>query len=85
MIDTPGVYGVSSFNDEETVARDIILTGDVVINVVDAVHPERDLFLTLQLVDMGKRMIVALNMADEAAAEAWASTGTSSRTCSACP
>jgi ferrous iron transport protein B len=66
IIDTPGVYGVSSFNDEETVARDIILDGDIVINVVDAVHLERDLFLTLQLVDMGKRMIVALNMADEA-------------------
>ena len=57
IIDTPGVYGVSSFNDEETVARDIIL---------DAVHLERDLFLTLQLADMGKRMVVALNMADEA-------------------
>ena len=66
VIDTPGVYGVSSFNDEETVARDIILSGDIVINVVDAVHLERDLFLTLQLADMGKRMIVALNMADEA-------------------
>lgn len=66
VIDTPGVYGVSSFNDEETVARDIILTGDVVVNVVDAVHLERDLFLTLQLIDMGKRMVVALNMADEA-------------------
>lgn len=66
VVDTPGVYGVSSFNDEETVARDIILSGDIVINVVDAVHLERDLFLTLQLVDMGKRMIVALNMADEA-------------------
>ncbi len=66
VIDTPGVYGVSSFNDEERVARDMILTGDVVVNVVDAVHLERDLFLTLQLVDMGKRMIVALNMADEA-------------------
>jgi ferrous iron transport protein B len=66
VVDTPGVYGVSSFNDEETVARDIILTGDVVVNVVDAVHLERDLFLTVQLVDMGKRMVVALNMADEA-------------------
>ena len=66
VVDTPGVYGVSSFNDEETVARDIILSGDIVINVVDAVHLERDLFLTLQLVDMGKRMVVALNMADEA-------------------
>ncbi len=66
IIDTPGVYGVSSFNDEETVARDIILNGDIILNVVDAVHLERDLFLTLQLVDMGKRMVVALNMADEA-------------------
>lgn len=66
VIDTPGVYGVSSFNDEETVARDTILEGDIVVNIVDAVHLERDLFLTLQLVDMGKRMVVALNMADEA-------------------
>jgi ferrous iron transport protein B len=66
VVDTPGVYGVSSFNDEETVARDVILEGDLVVNVVDAVHLERDLFLTLQLVDMGKRMVVALNMADEA-------------------
>lgn len=68
LVDTPGVYGVSSFNDEETVARDIILSGDIVVNVVDAVHMERDLFLTLQLIDMGKRMVVALNMADEARA-----------------
>ena len=66
LIDTPGVYGVSSFNDEETVARDIIMDADIVVNVVDAVHIERDLFLTLQLLDMGKRMVVALNMADEA-------------------
>ncbi len=66
VVDTPGVYGVSSFNDEETVARDIILEGDVVIDIVDAVHLERDLFLTLQLIDMGKPMVVALNMADEA-------------------
>jgi ferrous iron transport protein B len=69
VIDTPGVYGVSSFNAEETVARDIILQGDVVVNITDAVHLERDLFLTLQLVDMGKRMVVALNMSDEARAQ----------------
>jgi ferrous iron transport protein B len=66
VVDTPGVYGVSSFNDEERVARDVIMGADVVVNVVDAVHPERDLFLTLQLIDMGKPMVVALNMADEA-------------------
>lgn len=66
VLDTPGVYGVGSFNDEEAVARDVILGADVVVNVVDAVHPERDLFLTLQLVDLGLPMIVALNMTDEA-------------------
>jgi len=68
LIDTPGIYGVSSLSDEERVARDVILDADIVINVVDAVHLERDLFLTLHLIDMGKRMIVALNMADEAKA-----------------
>lgn len=65
VVDTPGIYGVSSFNEEETVARDVIIDADLVVNVVDAVHLERDLFLTLQLLDMGKRVIVALNMMDE--------------------
>ncbi|GAB4267598.1 MAG: ferrous iron transport protein B [Thermoleophilia bacterium] len=68
VLDTPGVYGVSSFNDEEIVARDIIMEADVVINVVDAVHLERDLFLTLQILDMGLPTVVALNMIDEAEA-----------------
>ncbi|MCE7933133.1 MAG: ferrous iron transporter B [Chlorobi bacterium CHB2] len=68
VYDTPGIYGVSSFNDEERVARDIILEGDLILNVVDAVHLERDLFLTLQLIDMGKKIVVCLNMMDEAAA-----------------
>jgi ferrous iron transport protein B len=66
IVDTPGVYGVGSFNDEERVARDVICDADAVVNVVDAVHPERDLFLTLQLIDMGLPVVVALNMADEA-------------------
>lgn len=66
LLDTPGVYGVSSFNDEERVARDVILDADLVVNVVDATHLERDLFLTLQLADMGIPMVVALNFCDEA-------------------
>ncbi len=66
ILDSPGVYGVSSFNDEETVARDVILEADLVVNVVDAVHLERDLFLTQQLIDMGLPLVVALNMVDEA-------------------
>jgi ferrous iron transport protein B len=65
VLDTPGVYGVSSFNEEETVARDVILFGDVILNVVDAVHLDRDLFLTKQLIDMGKPMIIALNLMDD--------------------
>lgn len=66
VIDTPGVYGVSSFNDEEIVARDVILAADIVVNVVDAVHLERDLFLTQQIIDMGIPVVMALNMMDEA-------------------
>ena len=69
VLDTPGIYGVSSFNDEETVARDIVMEADVILNVVDAVHLERDLFLTQQVIDMGIPVVVALNMVDEATAK----------------
>ncbi len=65
VMDTPGVYGLSSFNDEERIARDIILQADLVINIVDAVHLDRDLFLTQQIIDTGIPVIVALNMMDE--------------------
>ncbi|WP_031513395.1 ferrous iron transport protein B [Desulfofalx alkaliphila] len=66
--DTPGIYGLSDISDEERLARDIILRSDLVINVVDAVHLERDLFLTQQLIDTGTPIIVVLNMMDEAKA-----------------
>ncbi len=66
FIDTPGVYGISAFNDEERVTRDVALTADVIINVVNAAHLERDLFLTLQCIDMGIPIVVAVNMLDEA-------------------
>ena len=65
VYDTPGIYGVSSFNDEERVARDIILEADVVLNVVDGTHLERDLFLTQHLIDMGKKVTVLLNFMDD--------------------
>lgn len=65
VFDTPGIYGVSSLNDEERVARDIILDADIVLNVVDGTHLERDLFLTQQLIDMGKKISVLLNFMDE--------------------
>lgn len=66
LTDTPGVYGVSSFNDEERIARKLIVEADVVVNVVSALSLDRDLFLTLQLIDLGKPMIVAINQYDEA-------------------
>ena len=66
LYDTPGVYGVGSFNDEEKVARDVILDAHLIVNVVDATHLERDLFLTAQIIDMGIPLVVALNFSDEA-------------------
>ncbi len=69
VIDTPGVYGISSFNDEEKVARDVILTADLIVNVVDAVHLERDLFLSLQVIETGIPTIIVLNMMDDAKRE----------------
>lgn len=65
IVDTPGVYGISSFNDEEIVTRDIVLSTQKIINVVDSVHLDRDLFLTQQLIDYQKEVIVVLNMVDE--------------------
>jgi ferrous iron transport protein B len=65
LADTPGVYGVSSFNDEEKAARRMILASDIVINVVSALTLERDLFLTVQLIEMGKPMILVINQFDE--------------------
>lgn len=66
VIDTPGVYGISGYSEEEEITCDIILAADIVVNIVDAVHLERDLFLTLQIVDMGVPVVVVLNMVDEA-------------------
>ncbi len=64
--DTPGVYGISNFSEEEFVAEKAILSGDKIINVVSALSLERDLFLTQQIIDYQKPMIVVLNQMDEA-------------------
>jgi len=68
VIDTPGVYGISSYNDEEIVARNFIVKADRIVNVVNAFSLERDLFLTQQLIDLGIPMVIALNQIDEAEA-----------------
>ena len=66
LVDLPGTYSLTSYNMEETVSRQFILSGqvDVIINVVDASALERSLYLTLQLLELGKPVVMALNMMD---------------------
>ena len=66
LIDTPGIYSLSPYSPEEIVARDFLMNDrpDVVINIVDATNLERNLFLTLQVLDTGIPTVVALNMMD---------------------
>ena len=66
LVDLPGTYSLTSYTMEETVARNFILSDevDVVINVVDASVLERGLYLTLQLLELGKPVVMALNMMD---------------------
>lgn len=68
VVDLPGTYSLGAFSEDEVVARDFILKGNphVVINVVDATNIERNLYLTTQLLEMGVRVVIALNMIDEA-------------------
>ena len=68
VVDLPGTYAFSSRAIDETIARDFILweEPDVVINVVDATNLERNLYLTVQLLEMGAPLVLALNMMDEA-------------------
>lgn len=68
LVDLPGTYALSSRALDETIARNFIIyeKPDVVINVVDSTHLERNLYLTLQILEMGVPVILALNMFDEA-------------------
>ena len=66
LVDLPGTYSLTSYTMEEQVARNFIMSGeaDVIIDVVDASVLERNLYLTLQLLELGKPVVVALNMMD---------------------
>ena len=66
LVDLPGTYSLTSYTMEETVARNFILSDevDVVINVADASMLERSLYLTLQLLELQKPVVLALNMMD---------------------
>ncbi|HIY19440.1 MAG TPA: ferrous iron transport protein B [Candidatus Blautia avistercoris] len=66
LVDLPGTYSLTSYTMEEQVSRNFILSDevDVIIDVADASSLERNLYLTLQLLELGKPVILALNMMD---------------------
>ena len=67
VTDLPGIYSLSPYSGEEMITRDFLLKEkpDAIINIVDASNIERNLFLTLQLLDLNIPMVIALNMMDE--------------------
>lgn len=71
FIDLPGLYSLDDFSKDESVAKDFLMKSkyDMILNVVDSTNLERNLFLTSELMALGKKMVVALNMDDEAKSE----------------
>ena len=67
ITDLPGIYSMSPYSSEELVSRDFVIKGNprAIINIVDATNIERNLYLTMQLLEMNVPMVVALNMMDE--------------------
>lgn len=71
LVDLPGTYSIRGYSQEEKVARDYLIheNYDVILNVLDSTHLQRNLLLTLELLKLNKKMVLALNMADEAEKE----------------
>ena len=76
VVDLPGTYSLSAYSPEEVIARDYILQErpQVVINVVDALNLERNLYLTVQLLELGANLVLAVNRVDMADAAGRSST-----------
>ncbi len=70
VVDLPGTYSLTAYSPEEVIARDFILheRPDLVVNVVDASNLERNLYLTVQLLELGAPLLLALNQMDMARA-----------------
>lgn len=68
LVDLPGTYSLSPYTQEEIIARDYLVheKPDVIIDVVDATNLERNLYLTVQLLELGIPIVIALNIYDEA-------------------
>ena len=67
ITDLPGIYSMSPYSSEEIVSRNFVLDEkpSAIINIVDATNIERNLYLTMQLLEMDIPMVVAMNMMDE--------------------
>jgi ferrous iron transport protein B len=67
IVDLPGIYSLSTYTSEEIITRDFLLKQkpDGIINIVDATNIERNLYLTMQLIELQIPMVLALNMMDE--------------------
>jgi ferrous iron transport protein B len=67
IVDLPGTYSLTAYSPEEIIARDYIIQErpDVVINVVDATNLERNLYLTVQILELDVPVVIALNMTDD--------------------
>ncbi|MDR1740347.1 MAG: ferrous iron transport protein B [Synergistaceae bacterium] len=67
VVDLPGIYSLSPYSAEEMITRSFLTEGgvDAIIDVVDATNMERNLYLSLQLIELGLPMVIALNMMDE--------------------
>jgi len=67
VTDLPGIYSMSPYSSEEIVTREFVMDGNVkgIINIVDATNIERNLYLTMQLMELDVPMVLALNMMDE--------------------
>ena len=68
IVDLPGAYSLTAYSLEEVIARDFIVEEkpDVVVTVIDSANLERNLYLTVQIIEMGAKVVVALNMSDVA-------------------
>jgi ferrous iron transport protein B len=67
IVDLPGTYSLTAYSPEEIIARDFIIEErpDVVIDVVDATNLERNLYLTVQILELDVPVVIALNMSDD--------------------
>jgi ferrous iron transport protein B len=67
IVDLPGTYSLTAYSPEEIIARDFIIEErpDVVINVIDATNLERNLYLTVQILELDVPVVLALNMTDD--------------------